>query len=219
MNLYAYVGNDPVNLTDPTGACPFCIYGVDPGTYLDAGSFAVGATSAFNNFRSGNINAGIVDTGGALLDLAALAVPGVTVGGASLGIQAGRTVDLFGGARSQIDNAVNVDLVAEVGVRASTDALPFADSSIRTVVASGPQAPFLSEASRVLEPGGQLFINATKGNPYGKLPSANELSGLGFQVIQRDGPLASQFADQTFRRTNGALIPTDSVRTTILERF
>lgn len=25
MNLYAYVGIDPVNATDPTGMCPFCI--------------------------------------------------------------------------------------------------------------------------------------------------------------------------------------------------
>jgi RHS repeat-associated protein len=47
LNLYAYVGNDAVNLTDPTGECPWCIGamiggGVDLGIQLisNGGSFS-----------------------------------------------------------------------------------------------------------------------------------------------------------------------------------
>jgi len=59
--------------------------------------------------------------------------------------------------------------------------LPFADASVSRIVASGPQAPFREEAARVLAPGGQLIINATKGNKFAKLPSASALDGLGFK--------------------------------------
>src|SRR5437016_203574 len=31
INLYAYVGNDPILLTDPTGRCPMCIAGIIGG--------------------------------------------------------------------------------------------------------------------------------------------------------------------------------------------
>jgi RHS repeat-associated protein len=32
VNLYAYVGNDPVNFTDPTGECPWCVTGLIGGS-------------------------------------------------------------------------------------------------------------------------------------------------------------------------------------------
>ena len=36
-NLYAYVGNDPLNATDPSGNCPWCIFGAVVGAGLEAG--------------------------------------------------------------------------------------------------------------------------------------------------------------------------------------
>jgi len=38
---------------------------------------------------------------------------------------------------------------------------------VSEIIASGPQAPF-EEAALVLKPGGRIYINATKGNPFGK---------------------------------------------------
>jgi len=130
----------------------------------------------------------------------------------------GPTLDLFGGRRSQVPNAINVDLVAEEGVRASATALPFRTGSIGEIVASGPRAPFLGEAARVLQPGGRLFINATKGNKFGKLPAGSALERLGLRVVQDAGPLAPRFSGHTFRRTDGSVIPRSSVRTTILKK-
>ena len=130
----------------------------------------------------------------------------------------GTTLDLFGGRVSQIPGAINVDLIATSGVRASTSALPFRSGSVAEVIASGPQASFLNEAARVLQPGGQLIINASKGNKFGRLPSASVLEFLGLRVVQQ-GPLSSRFSHQVFRRTDGGVIPSSSVNTTILERF
>jgi len=143
------------------------------------------------------------------------------VSGSPLATKRGATLDLFGGRGSQIPGAINVDLIAASGrgVRASSTALPFRSGSIGQIVASGPQAQFLSEAARVLRPGGRIFINATKGNKFGKIPGAEVLEALGLRVVERAGPLLRRFSRQVFRRADGSVIPRGSVRTTILERF
>lgn len=38
QNLYAYVANDPVNETDPSGLCPSCIVGFVVGVVVEAGA-------------------------------------------------------------------------------------------------------------------------------------------------------------------------------------
>lgn len=57
---------------------------------------------------------------------------------------------------------------------------------------------FLPEATRVVEPGGKIYINANAANPYGRLPSQAELDFLGLRVVQIKGALDSRFAGQTF---------------------
>lgn len=128
------------------------------------------------------------------------------------------TLDLFGGKTSQIPGAINVDLQATSGVRASTTALPFRSNYFTDVVASGPRAEFLPEASRVMSPGGQLFINSTQRNTFGQLPNASTLQNLRFRVIQENGPLSPRFQNFDFRFTDGNPIR-GTQRTTILERY
>ena len=135
-----------------------------------------------------------------------------------------RIVEFFGGARGFIPSAINVDVVAVHGFKGTI--ADFAkqatkrglNGTIDRVVASGPQAPFLDEAAQLLKPGGELIINATKGNKFGKIPAA-KLQELGFEVVQKAGKLLDEFGEQVFRRSDKTVIPTESVKTTILRKL
>ena len=134
-------------------------------------------------------------------------------------------LDLFGGKTSQVPGAVNVDVIAQDGVRASALQLPFRDASAGQVIASNPYIPggsgmmdYLPEASRVLQQDGQLIINSTARNPFGTLPDAQTLQDLGFTVVQDRGPLLPQFQNNVYRFTDGNPFPPNSMRTTILQK-
>jgi filamentous hemagglutinin len=119
-----------------------------------------------------------------------------------------------------------VDLVAQEGVKASAIKLPFKSSSVDEVIASNPFIPgyqgaidFLPKAARVAKPGSEIIINFTKRNPFGsKLPDADTLRQLNLEVIQEAGPLLPRFENQTFRFTDGRIILTEKVQTTILRK-
>ena len=92
-NRYAYVRNIPQRYTDPNGRWI--------ETLWDLANVALGAKSAYDNFRSGNIVSGVVDTGGAVVDLAAALIP-VVPGGVGTAIKAARAFDRIDDA---VDNA------------------------------------------------------------------------------------------------------------------
>ena len=138
-------------------------------------------------------------------------------------------MDLFGGATSQILNAINVDAEAESGIKASVEDLGqiFPPGSVSEIIVSGPQAPFLEQAAMILKPGGRIYINATPKNRFGKVPDTTTqtklgdtaLAQLGLQVVQLKGQLDERFIHQTFRLTNGDPMDTRLVKTTILEKL
>lgn len=136
------------------------------------------------------------------------------------------TLDLFGGKTSQIPEAINVDKIAESGIQTSiAELLPkLPRQSIDEIIASNPQAFFLEYAAPVLKPGGRIYINATKRNPFGKLPNTENLEQLGLIVVQENAPLDTRFTTQKFfretPRNDGTLeIPLSSIKTTILEKI
>ena len=135
-------------------------------------------------------------------------------------------LDLFGGQTSQIPEAINIDLIAESGIKGSIPELllKLPRESIDEIIASNPQAYFLSDAAPILKPGGRIYINATKRNPFRKLPNADTLEQLGLKVLQENVPLDTRFAKQKFfrqtPRQDGTLeIPVSSLKTTILEKL
>ncbi|RYF56815.1 MAG: hypothetical protein EOO39_36210, partial [Cytophagaceae bacterium] len=115
----------------------------------------------------------------------------------------GLKVDLFGGAKSQLPSAINVDIDASIGVRADiTHGLGFIpDGSVKQLTAFNPFVPerggmfssdVFGEASRVLSQGGEMVVAATKGNSYvklNKLPSVADFEKMGFEVVNYKTPL------------------------------
>ena len=137
-------------------------------------------------------------------------------------------IDIFGGKISQIPNAINVDIIAESGIKAYVNDLAqiFPPNSVDEIIASSPQAPFLEQSAQILKPGGRIYINATKGNKFAKIPDpetrvklgSDALEQLGLRLVQDRSELDPRFAQQSFFRTDGIPIPSSSVKTTILEK-
>jgi hypothetical protein len=135
-------------------------------------------------------------------------------------------LDLFGGRTSQIKGAINVDMVAQEGVRASATQLPFSPAVADKIVASSPYLPggsgmmdWLSGAAFTLKSGGTLIINATSQNKFAQLPSAEVLETLGLKIVQSPGPILPEFKNNIFRYTDGGVIPSSKVLTTILRKI
>ena len=139
------------------------------------------------------------------------------------------TVELFGGRNAQTPGAINVDIRADIqsGIRADATKLPFKDGSLGEVIATNPymgpggsMMDFLPEATRVVEPGGRIYINANDANRYGRLPSQADLESLGLRVVQNDGTLDARFVGQTFFQSDGVkpVKNISSMKTIVLER-
>ncbi|MGM9852591.1 MAG: hypothetical protein ACI30N_01300, partial [Muribaculaceae bacterium] len=81
LSPWSHCAANPANITDPDGKFIDALW--------DLANVVIGVVSAVDNFSDGNIGDGLIDVGGAVVDLGAAALPGVP-GGASSAIKASR---------------------------------------------------------------------------------------------------------------------------------
>jgi len=143
VNLYAYVGNDPFNKTDPTGLCPWCIA---PDTYWDLFNVGTGAISLAGNLITGNWAGALVDAGGIATDFGAAAVPGLP-GGAGATIQASRAATQL--AENAITGASRQAKGVEQLVTANPGKRVQTETYLRTADGKRAKDPLSGEMRRV----------------------------------------------------------------------
>jgi len=130
MNMYAYVGNDPVDRTDPTGNCPACVpilVGAAIGATVDFGYQAY--TKGIDNVDYAEVGvsavAGGVATYGAIVigaevagsSIAAVAtrVAGNSALGSVIGVDSKGATDALNGKTSSRESLNNAGLAGAVG--------------------------------------------------------------------------------------------------------
>ncbi len=111
FNRYAYVNNDPVNLTDPTGQCPMCVtaaIGAIVGGVVGGGVEAYKQGKAGNGFDLGKIGsrAGKGALVGGAVGLTGGAAAGVVGLTGATGVGAAATIALPSAAVGATGNAI-----------------------------------------------------------------------------------------------------------------
>lgn len=188
INLYAYVGNDPLNLIDPTGKYIETIW--------DVASISVGVVSLKNNISAGNWGAAAVDVGGIVLDGLATAAP-LVPGGASIAISGSRKGADFiatadgavvhnstSGVRSSLESA-------GMNGRSVTNKAGTENGTVHTVsemkmdvriMDGGPNHPPRVVTSRA---GSSQAVNPANGSNLGNIPKAEQRARSHIQIEKR----------------------------------
>jgi hypothetical protein len=150
----------------------------------------------------------------------------------SIAANLGRKIvlDFFGGRVSQVKGAINVDITAETGIRADVmKGVPLKNASADEILVTNPYIPslpagskaantWLSEAARVLKPGGRITVTGDLlKNKFAKLPSEEELKKLGLKVVAEPGPVTDpRLLIQTMHKINGTPLDVKSLQSYVL---
>ena len=169
MNLYVYVGNDPLTLTDPSGECPWCVVGAVVG----------GGIQLVAEVRSGNLD---LSDGIQASDLKAAGRVAVSAGAGALG----------GGAATAIGRTIVGTTAKAIGGRVA------ANTAAGGVVGAGQTAATAGIDGRIAS-GGELAKGAAVGAVLSgggaALGEGIEAAGRGIASIGSIGRDADALAD------------------------
>jgi RHS repeat-associated protein len=195
------------------------------------------AQSAFNRARQDTYSTASWGNRirGFFLDIAPFLAAGLIAGLISGLRRAGAriVIDLFGGARSQIPGAINVDIAATSGIRADVmRGLPISSGVADEVIVTNPflrgAAPgstaantWLSEAARILRPGGRITVTGNLArNRFTRVPTTEELERLGLRLVEGPRPVSDpRIIAQRMFTTDGRPIDVSTLQSYILERI
>jgi hypothetical protein len=181
-NLYAYVANEPLNKTDPTGLCPTCVVGafVEIGFQIYTGELQSALSGAANgNFAALGVSAAKVGigaaSGGASSFVASKAVGAVAKAYDAAGVsKAAATlvkVQTLGAAQAAVGATAKVatnvaegkPLTKDIGAAAAVAAtIGTAGSQIGSKAGSAAGATFGANAETVVKTSTQIISGAGK---------------------------------------------------------
>lgn len=182
FNRFSYTFNDPVNLTDPTGECPWCLgalYGAiagGVGAYIASdGDFRSVAYGALAGGAIGAINPLAAQAVGSAIGASATSTAVVATTGAALGAVASATGQVAGGVTQgqSVGEAIsNIDPGAVIGAAIGGGIAP----SLQGVVAARlvSPTPWLGAGTTTAGSVGDSIISSVA---TGTLAGATELAG------------------------------------------
>ena len=120
-----------------------------------------------------------------------------------------KVVEFFGGQFGRHSDALNIDTQALQGLKGTvqqfTSMMRQADllGRVERIIAENPQATFLSEASELLQEGGELIVKGNKSNNFFQSVFDGTAEGLeNFEVISK----TLDVAKEGMKRTDGTAI-------------
>lgn len=132
-------------------------------------------------------------------------------------------LELMGGRKSIANGIVNVDLIAEEGIKGQVKELSkiMKKESCRRITVNNPYGvnglTLLEVAKDLLQPGGEIMISGTLTNRDFKVlikkKNVEVIQKLGYTFHFEIGKLDDSLKNQTFHQTGGKLIPIDKMMT------
>lgn len=179
LNLYAYVANDPLNATDPTGRCPNCVTGAIGAGFGGVFGAVTSTVSEFTDNEAG-INIGRIakSTG------KGIAVGGVT--GFAGPVAGAATAAALGGADKAITSAVNGGSKEEIVA-----------SGLAGAVVEGGAALAGGKVGKLI--GGPIARSETGGNLVSSVATSLGYTGINL------APNATEFVSNKIQDANKAL--------------
>ena len=132
-------------------------------------------------------------------------------------------IELMGGKKSIMNDFVNIDKIAEEGIKARIEDLNkiIKNSSCQKIMVNNPYSvngiTLLEIANHLLEQDGKIIISGTLNNKYFKVltkkNNEEKIRNLGFSFYFEKGKLDQTIQHEEFHQTSGQVIPADKMMT------